>query len=64
MDSHSLTWLQTARGTKPAWIHKPDTRHNSNNVTTRSRGYGDVTTTYIRRSKIPSHIYAKHQYRQ
>ena len=32
-------------------------------VTPRSRGYGDVTATYIRRSKIPSRIYAKHQYR-
>ena len=30
----------------------------------RSRGYGDVTATYIRRSKIPSRIYAKHQYMQ
>ena len=30
----------------------------------RSRGYGDVTATYIRRSEIPSRIYAKHQYRQ
>ena len=29
-------------------------------VTPRSRGYGDVTATYIRRSKIPSRIYAKH----
>ena len=27
-------------------------------------GYGDVTTTYIRRSEIPSHIYAKYQYRK
>ena len=26
--------------------------------------YGDVTATYIRRSEIPSRIYAKHQYRQ
>jgi len=33
-------------------------------VTSRSRGYRDVTATYIRRSKIPSRIYAKHQYRQ
>ena len=33
-------------------------------VTPRSRGYGDVTAMYIRRSKIPSRIYAKHQYRQ
>ena len=32
-------------------------------VTPRSRGYGDVTATYIRRSEIPSRIYAKHQYR-
>ena len=30
----------------------------------RSHGYGDVTATYIRRSKIPSRIYAKHQYKQ
>ena len=30
----------------------------------RSRGYGDVTATYIRRSEIPSCIYAKHQYMQ
>ena len=29
----------------------------------RSRGYGDVTVTYIRRSKIPSRIYAKYQYK-
>ena len=28
-------------------------------VTPRSRGYGDVTVMYIRRAKIPSHIYAK-----
>ena len=33
-------------------------------VTPRSHGYGDVTATYIRRSEIPSRIYAKHQYRQ
>ena len=26
-------------------------------VTPRSQRYGDVTTTYIRRSEIPSHIY-------
>jgi len=31
-------------------------------VTLRSHGYGDVTTTYIRMSKIPSRIYAKQQY--
>jgi len=34
------------------------------NVTPWSRGYGDVTVTYIHRSEIPSRIYAKHQYRQ
>jgi len=28
------------------------------------RGYGDITVTYICRSKIPSHIYVKYQYRQ
>ena len=33
-------------------------------VTPRSHGYRDVTMTYIRRSKIPSHIYAKYQYMQ
>ena len=34
----------------------------NNLVTPRSHGYKDVTATYIRRSKIPSPIYAKHQY--
>ena len=33
-------------------------------VTPRSHGYGDVTATYIRKSEVPSRIYAKHQYRQ
>jgi len=33
-------------------------------VTSRSREYIDVTATYIHRSKIPSCIYAKHQYMQ
>ena len=33
-------------------------------MTPRSGGYGDVTATYIRRSEIPSRIYAKHQYRK
>jgi len=33
-------------------------------VTPRSHWYGDIIATYIRRSKIPSRIYAKHQYRQ
>ena len=27
-------------------------------------GYGDTTSTYIRRAKIPSHMYAKYQYMQ
>ena len=31
---------------------------------TRSCGYRDVTATYIRMSKIPSRIYAKHQYKR
>ena len=35
---------------------------STENVTPRSRRYGDVTATYIRRVKIPSRIYAKHQY--
>ena len=34
------------------------------NVMPRSRMYGDVIATYIRRAKIHSHIYAKHQYEQ
>ena len=38
--------------------------HKCGHVTPRSRGYGDVTATYIRRSELPSRIYAKHQYRQ
>ena len=33
-------------------------------VTPRSDWYRDVSATYIRRSEIPSRIYAKHQYRQ
>jgi len=33
-------------------------------VAPRSRGYGDVTVTYMRMVEGPSHIYAKHQYRQ
>ena len=33
-------------------------------VTPRAGGYRDTTVTYIRRAKIPSHMYAKHQYRQ
>jgi len=28
-----------------------------------SRAYEDVTVTYIHRSKMPSHIYVKHQYK-
>ena len=36
----------------------------SSYVTPRSGGYGDVTVTYLRRSKIPLRIYAKHQYRK
>jgi len=33
-------------------------------VSPRSHGHGDITATYIRRAKIPSYIYAKHQYKQ
>ena len=33
-------------------------------VTPRSGGYGDATTTYIRRSEILSRMYAKHQYKK
>ena len=33
-------------------------------MTPRSGGYGDITATYIRRSEIPSRIYAKHHYMQ
>ena len=35
-----------------------------NLVTPRSHGYGDVTATYIRRSEMPSRVYAKYQYMQ
>ena len=31
-------------------------------VTSQSHGYKDVIVTYIRRSKIPLHIYSMHQY--
>ena len=33
-------------------------------VMPRSYGYGDATAMYIRKVKIPSHMSAKHQYRQ
>ena len=33
-------------------------------MTPRSGRYGDITATYIRRSEIPSRIYAKYQYMQ
>ena len=36
----------------------------SKGVTPRSLGYGNVTVTYICRTKIPSQMYAKHQYMQ
>ena len=36
----------------------------SRTVTPRSRGYGNVTATYIHMVEIPSHMYAKHQYIQ
>jgi len=36
----------------------------TDNVTPRSGEYGDVTTMYIRRSKILPCIYAKHKHRQ
>ena len=38
-------------------------RTHGEGVAPRSRGYGDVAVTYIRRSEVPSRIYAKHQYR-
>ena len=33
-------------------------------VTPRSGGYGDATATYIRKSEVPSRMYAKHQYKK
>ena len=33
-------------------------------VTPRPTRYGDTMAKYTRRVKIPSHMYAKHQYRQ
>ena len=33
-------------------------------VTPKSRGYENVTVMHIHRTKILSHIYAKHQYKQ
>ena len=38
--------------------------HTKDFVMPRSRGYGDVTATYIHKSEIPSRIYTKHQYSQ
>ena len=37
---------------------------NTRSVTPQPHGYGHATVTYIRRAKIPSHMYAKHQYMQ
>ena len=45
-------------------MHCPQCMNECMHVTPRSRGYGDVTATYIRKSKIPPRIYTKHQYRQ
>jgi len=62
---------------KGAFLEPPRLRHRDlrsllllhclqlhNTITPWSRRYGDVTAMYICRSKVPSHIYAKHQYRQ
>ena len=45
-------------------LASPSKANARSDVMPRSRRYGDVTATYIRRSKIPSRIYAKHQHRK
>ena len=58
-------WKLSAIIERSNWILKdPLLLPMWDNVTPRSGGYGDVTATYIRRSEIPSRIYAKHQYRE
>ena len=56
-----ITWDQFSKGFYERFF--PATAQKEI-VTPRSHGYGDVTATYIRRSELPSRIYAKHQYRQ
>ena len=55
----SLPWV----GRLHQFDARPMGRGCRDSVTSRSYGYGDVTATYIRRSEIPSRIYAKHQYK-
>jgi len=58
-DVESMLQEKSETGNK-AQGEAPDS--STDTVTSRSRGYGDVTATYIRRSKISSHIYTKYQY--
>ena len=51
------------RDQPPDNVNTMATTRSRARVTLRSRGYRDVTATYICRSEIPSRIYAKHQYR-
>ena len=46
--------LVVLKGGEPKLSYQP--------VTPRPTGYGNATATYICRTKIPSHTYAKHQY--
>ena len=54
------TLIGTAGYTVLTKMHASETFIRNAIVTPRSLGYGDVTETYIRRSEIPSRIYAKH----
>jgi len=57
---HVINWLILRAALKS----RISERSNLDCVTPRSCGYGDVFVTYIRRKEIPSHIYAKDQYRE
>ena len=65
LDDQPLRWLVHLT-VKIRWVPPTLSQYRGClvGVTPRTRGYGDVTATYIRRTEIPSHIYAKHQYRQ
>ena len=48
------------------WLFYRDIKEGAGleRATPRPHRYGDITVTYIRRAKIPSHKYSKHQYKQ
>ena len=73
MDAPSGVWNQTShdiisqirkknRRSQLNPIDKANAKDsNTRSVTPRPHEYGDTTATYIRRTEIPSHMYAKYQ---